>query len=233
MEEREITIQEESQKTIPLFGIIVKRWLLIALITVLCGLLAFGYCLLKVKPTYTAKQSVILRTSVSNDTLANQVTTNVSLAKTYLPDVAGIVKSPAVVNKANEGESDKVSSGAISVSYGDDSLIFSVSYTDYSLEMAKAKLDRVLEATDVLLVTAIEAERVNITPTQNDYDVKVNSGLTKHIAIGVVLGLFIGVGLSVLLYVLDNTITDKLELERITGTDVLSQVNSKKDLGKK
>ncbi len=235
MEEKEITMQEE-QKTIPLFRIITKRWLLIALITILCGLLSVGYSILMVKPTYTAKQSVIFRASVGEETLANQVTTNVTLAKTYLPDVVSIVKSPAVIKKANEGKTlaqEKVSSGAISISYGEDSLIFTISYTDLDNDSAISKLTTVIETASSLLPMALEAESVALIPTQNDYNVSVNSGYAKHVTLGIILGIIIGLGISVLMYIMDNTITDKIELEQITGTDVLSQVNSRRDLGKK
>lgn len=229
----------ESTNTLSFFNAILKRWVLIVMVTVLCALAGLAYSLMYVKPTYTASRSVILRLSVG-DLQANTVTTDVALSKIYLPDVMEFVGSPAVINRANEllGSEKSVKSGSIAVKYGNkdlDSLIFSISYTDSSAKVAEARLNAVIES--VMLVDeemgVIEAEDFSLIPTQNDTDFSMNNKFSTYVILGVVAGLVISVVLAVILNLADNTVVDKNEFEEVTGVSVLSNINKIKKSKKK
>lgn len=233
--EEKLTNVVQEEAPFPFFAIIYKRLVLIILITVLGAMLSVAYCVASVRPTYTATTSVILRMSVGDET-AGTVTTNVSLAKLYMPDVVNIMSSPKVIDAANdeyEGEGS-VSSGAISVEYDEKSLVFSISYTDMSEEMAKTKLDTLINsASDVLANGAVEAKSVSLIPTQRDSSVVENSGFAKYIVLGTAAALILSVLLSMLLYALDNSVNDRKEIEDLTGVSVIAYISKPRIKDKK
>ena len=223
MEEKNV-LNEIHEKPYPFFRILYKRRFMIILITVLCMLLSVLYCAVYVKPVYTASSSVILRMSVGEATAGN-VTTNASLAKLYLPDVAKIIESPLVVNYANENYEGEggISAGSINVDYGEKSMIFTVSYSDLSKEAAAEKLVTLITcASEKLESGAVEAEDVSLISTQNEIDISVNEGFMKYILLGTAAGIVLSILLAILIYALDTTIVDREEFEEITDVPILS-----------
>ncbi len=218
-----------TQQQMPLFRLIIKNALFIFLVTVLCALLALGYCALKVKPTYTVSKSVILRTNMDGNDSASQ--TEASLAKLYLPVVSSLVRSPSIIEKANSNyskEGGRIYSGGVGMSYNERSLIFSLSYTDVSQVAAEEKLDAVIKAAKSELYLYIEADNVTLTDTQSSFDVVLNNSYMKYTIIGAFGGLAISLVIVLILYVLDNTVKDKQEFEEMTGIDVIAYIDKDK-----
>jgi len=178
---------------------------------------------------YTASSSVILRMSVGEATAGN-VTSNASLAKLYLPDVAKIIESPLVISKANERYENKgISASSINVEYGEESMIFTISYSDVSDKVAAEKLVTIITcASEVLAAGAVEAEDVSLISTQNEIDISVNEGFMKYILLGTAAGIVLSILLSILIYALDTTIVDREEFEDIAKVPVLSYISKVK-----
>lgn len=228
MEERNVP-NEFNEKPYPFFRILYKHKIMIILVTVLCMLLSVAYCAAYVKPVYTASSSVILRMSVGEATAGN-VTSNASLAKLYLPDVAKIIESPLVISKANERYENKgISAGSINVEYGEESMIFTISYSDVSDKVAAEKLVTIITcASEELAAGAVEAEDVSLISTQNEIDISVNEGFMKYILLGTAAGIVLSILLSILIYALDTTIVDREEFEDIARVPVLSYISKVK-----
>ncbi|MBQ7236739.1 MAG: hypothetical protein IJX03_06280 [Clostridia bacterium] len=233
--EQERTVYTETERSIPVFKILYKNLLLIVMITVLCALIGLGYSVMRVKPTYTATRSVILRTTMNENTSSN-LTNEASLAKLYLPNVAKLIKSPDVVNEVNEvyaasaNEGEKVKRGAISVYYGEQSFIFSISYTDRSPELAQEKLDVLIEtfSNSSKFQAGIQADQAKLIHTQKQSTVTKSNSYVKFTAIGAIAGLVIAVAVVFVMYLLDNTVRDKAEFEELTGVDVIAYINKEK-----
>ncbi|MBQ3116349.1 MAG: hypothetical protein IJC07_04900 [Clostridia bacterium] len=228
-----IEMQKEKRR-LPLGKLIKKNLALMLLITLLCTLLATAYCIAFVKPTYTATSSVILRMTSQTGKL-NQAETDVSLAQRYLPTIADIVVSPKIIEDANEiyhkdekvKKSDKISANAVSIAYGERSLIFTISYTDANSDNAKAKVSALVEAaSNHLELGVLSVESISLIPTDNEIaEPKENSGYLKIILVGFAVGVAGAFVVVLLKYALDNTITDKKDFEELTGIDVLALID--------
>ncbi|MBR2448586.1 MAG: hypothetical protein IKB30_00530 [Clostridia bacterium] len=230
--EQDKAVYTETEKSIPVFKLLYKNLLLIVMVTVLFALIGLGYSVMRVQPTYTATRSVILRTEMDKNT-TNRLPNETSLAKLYLPSVAKLIKSPAVVEKVNEAyttEGEKITRGAISVSYGEQSFIFSISYTDKSADLAQEKLDVLIEtfSNSEEFKAGVQASEVKLIHTQRQSTVTKATSYVKFAALGGVAGLVIAVAAVFLVYVLDNTIRDKVEFEELTGVDVIAYINKEK-----
>ena len=219
----------ETKQQLPLLRLIAKNALFIFLVTVLCSLLSLGYCALKVKPTYTASKSVILRTNMTGAGSASQ--TEASLAKLYLPVVSSLVRSPSIIKDANDiynKEDNRIYSGAVGIVYNERSLIFTISYTDANQVFAEEKLDAVIQAAKKDLWLYIEADNVTLIDTQEKCNITPNNSYLKYTVIGAFGGLTISLVIVLILYVLDNTVRNKQEFEELTGIDVIAYIDKDK-----
>ena len=147
--------QETTKKTFPFFRILRANLLLMALITILVTLLGTLYGIMFVKPTYTVSRSVILRTELGVSS-ENAESTNAALAELVIVQLEDHFTSAKYMEMANAKfkelnplEKSSISAGAISVDYGQDSLIFNLKYTDASQELASKKLVAVYETAKV------------------------------------------------------------------------------------
>ncbi len=224
----------QNKKSHSLWKALLKKWfvIVIAFVLFLGGSIIDSYR--TYKPTYTASTSIMLKMAVSNDINASSNTNNATLAKKNLPTVKECLTSTKVAtvanayyNSTNEKEGlYNINKGSIRVYYGEKSMIFTLGYSDASEEQAKAKLKAVIESAPMILAAEIEAESVDLVPVQNEYDVSVSSKGTRKIIIGGVVGILIGAGLAMLIYVLDNKVRDKEELEELTQSSVIAFIEN-------
>ncbi len=216
--------------SLPLLNLFFKKIVLIILICVLCALLGLGYSVLKVKPTYTASRSVILRTTLSSDgkyDQANQAT----LGKLYLSTIPNVIKSPTIISAANlkyekfrVSANDKIISGAVGMIYEEDSLIFQFTYRDKTPELAKQKLEILIETVSEKISQYIQAKDVKLIHTQRISDVVETQYYTKYTGMGLAVGVVISILIVLMIYMLDNTIKSKDKFEEMTGISVLAYI---------
>ena len=220
---------QKTQAGIPIWKIIYKNLALIIVITILAGIAGFGYNALKVKPVYTASTSVMLNMTVSDPSLSTN-TNNATLAKRYLPTIKEVITSPEVINKANYeiGNGKKIKISSVKIRYSDTSLIFSIGYSDLDKELAKEKLEVLISVAKIVLSQddIIQADSIDLIPTQKTYNVSVYDGKIANVATSMVVGLILAIGLVFIMYFMDNTVKDKEEIEELTGVNVIAWVQN-------
>ncbi len=222
--------QEQQYSFLNILKIIYRR-IFVLIIAVVLGILAgVGLILVKDKPVYTAKQTVMF---VANFTTNSSVAQDIEVAQTYLMPATTHIKTPTFVNAANDiydkaDEYGRISENSIGISYASDtkSLIFTMSYRDATKEGAKSKLNAVIESANDNLGGLIEimASEPKLMPVQNDPVVSVSNSRVKFMVLGVGLGVVLGLAIIFVLHFMDTSIKDKDELERITGANFLTYI---------
>ena len=220
----------KKEKVIPFWRIIYKKLTFIILITVVFALIGLAYGLIFVKPEYTITKSLILKLEVNQGSSSDN-RNEASITKIYFPVVKDIVTSEIVINDAKALAGDKnISASALNLNYGETSMIFTMSYTDNDIELAKLKLSAIIEASKKPIANEklVAAKNARIEETQRPeiYDVDVHNGLATTIVIAGAIGLVVGVGLAFLIYFLDNTAKDKEEIEELTGTTIIANIEN-------
>lgn len=229
MEERKdnLTI-EEGKNNFPILKILYRNWILILSIVIICTVVGTLFGALTAKPVYTAKSNVMLKVYLETNG-TESISNNTSFAKKYLPTIADVVKSPAIINGAKEiGEPDNgISAGSVSVGYSNNSLIFSISYTDADKDLAVQRLDKVIESASKSFKQdkPIAVEAIELVKMQNVTSVSTSGGYAKYVVISLVAGMVFGVIIAILVYLLDNKLKDEKELEELTGVSVLSYLS--------
>jgi len=227
---------EETISLRELFQVLRKRLWLIVLITIIAATVSAVISFFVLTPVYESKTQILVNQAKNDQQLySNQtVQTNVQLINTY----NDIITSPAILDKVIkelklDGSAQSLS-GQIQVTSAQDSQVAQIVVQDTSAK----------RATDIANTTASVFQK-EVPKLMNVDNVKVLSKATlgesaspvkpqplMNIAIAVVVGLMVGVGLSFLLEYLDNTLKTEQDIENLLELPVMGVITTIKDIPK-
>ena len=230
--EQEPSVVERPTSGTNYLSVLYKNIVAIILATVLGFLVGLGIGILVVKPVYTKTTTVMLITEFSNASGSSASNSSeMTLAKLYLPTIGRILASNEFVADANDIYADAGGQGTIKgnnikVEYGTDgSLIFDISYSDSSYELAEAKLNAVVKNAQLSLKEKLVADNALLKETTNVREQTKSFNYNMYMILGAILGLIISVGYVTIKYLLDNTLKDRFEIEEITGENILACID--------
>ena len=202
----------------------------IVILTVLGAAVGLGVAFVKDKKVYTQTKSLVVIAKINN----SSVTTNISLTEKWWGTLQNTIKSPIFISKANEkykekgGIGGKISASSVGVKTG-NGLILTVSYSDYNAKDATDKLDAFIEAASEEIQSPeghyVTADSVEFKAIDRVPKTSVSSGFVKYVLLGIVGGLILGLAIAFLIYLFDNTVSSKAELERLTGAAVVAYID--------
>ena len=213
------------------FGIIKKRFWIIALITVIAAVVSGIISFFMLKPVYEAKSTLIVNTEKNEETqmiTGDQFNVTQKLAVTY----GEIIKSRAVLEdviknlKLDNEYEDLVNK--VTVSPVKDTQIISISVQDTNKEKArdianeipkvfKKEAKRITKANDIQVIDKAILPQSPIKPNK-----------MMNMAIAAVLGAMIGLFVVFLIEYLDNKLKTPQDIEKHLGLSVLGVVPNEK-----
>lgn len=230
-----------SSSKISLAKIFFFNWKIILIVSLIGIILGVSLSVVRNRVTYKASKSVMLITKMaySDIDLDNAITGDI------INDVFEQIKSDKYVSSVNKYYNDgfKVSKNAISISRSnEDTFIFTITYTASNPEDAKEGLEKIIDFSNkkVLKKTTYTegggesfvmenffeyhtvADTINVKEVQRDARVKETTTLVKNIVISVIVSVVLAVGIAFIIGIMDNTVSDKEQLEEITGTNLLA-----------
>lgn len=204
-----------------------KRWKLITLITMVAVISSAGLSYFVLTPVYKASTQILVNQKDTNIQLdASQLRNHIELINTY----SVIIKSPAilekVINNLELTQSVEQLNQNIAVGRQANSVVFSVSVTDSNAGRAVEIANAVTETFQQEIKEIMNVDNVNILAKADlkKNPIPVSPQPTLNMAIAVVLGLILGMGLALLLEFLDNTLKDGQDIEIYLGIPVLGSV---------
>ena len=239
----------ENEKSISLSEIwLVARanivWLI--LIVFLCAMIGGAYAYLVKETTYTATIDVVVQslndTNIDKEENKFTITTAYQFSALLAPDYEKVMKSHEIINRVNENKPEdlyKVSSGALSFKYTEESPYFTIKFT-YSkhggnvsttkITVADTLNNYVKECQEILHENEngnylYLADSLVVTSSSNQTDVAVNTGRVTTIFLAIVIGVILAFGLVLLIYFVDDRISTREDAERIIGASVLTIVD--------
>ncbi|WP_195695118.1 YveK family protein [Priestia megaterium] len=227
---------EETISLRELFAVLRKRLWLIVLITIIAATVSGVISFFVLTPVYQSKTQILVNQAKSDEQLYNTqaVQTNIQLINTY----NDIITSPAILDKVIKelklDESAQSLKGQIQVTSAEYSQVAQIAVQDTNAK----------RATDIANTTAAVFQK-EVPKIMNVDNVSVLSKATvgesaspikpqplMNIAIALVVGLMVGIGLSFLLEYLDNTLKTEQDIENILGLPVIGVVTNIKDVPK-
>ncbi len=205
-----------------------KHLLLIIIVTVLIGSAVTGYAFLKIKPSYTASSKLSVKVETTNNSGNSDETLNVALANKLFPTIEDRIRSPKIIDYARGYSGDQeIYANRIGISYNENSLILTISYVDKTEKLAKGRLrfiiDTIKEELPKQELTAVS--RIEFVETQLESNLSSSSKIPTYIIAGFVGGLICAVMIVLLIFVLDNKVKDKDEVELLTGTNLIAVIS--------
>ncbi len=229
---------EETINLRDLFQVLRKRLWLIALIAIIAATISAVISFFVLTPVYQTSTQILVNQAKSEQQLYNAgaVQTNVQLISTY----NDIIKSPAildtVIEKLKLDGSAKSLSGQIQVTSAENSQVALITVQDTNAKRATeiANTTASVFQQKVPKIMNMNIDNVSILSkadlAASKSPVKPQSVL--NIAIALVVGLMVGIGLSFLLEYLDNTIKTEQDIENILELPVMGVITNIKDVPK-
>ncbi|MEN3780836.1 YveK family protein [Priestia megaterium] len=227
---------EETISLRELFAVLRKRLWLIVLITIIAATVSAVISFFVLTPVYESKTQILVNQAKNDEQLySNQtVQTNVQLINTY----NDIITSPVILDKViKELKLDKSAgdlSGQIQVTSAQDSQVAQIVVQDTSAKRAADIANTTASVFQKQVPKLMNVDNVKVLSKaelgENPSPVKPQP--LMNVAIAIVVGLMVGVGLSFLLEYLDNTLKTEQDIENILELPVMGVITTIKDVPK-
>ncbi|WP_347548506.1 Wzz/FepE/Etk N-terminal domain-containing protein [Pseudalkalibacillus hwajinpoensis] len=219
---------EETISLKEIFAVLKKRLSLILLITLLATATSGIVSYFLLTPIYQTSTQILVnqKADTENGFDYNQVKTNVELINTYNV----IIKSPTILDQVVEGLNLDMSTGdlneKITVSNAQNSQVVSIEVKEPDPAQAVKIANTTAEVFEKEISNIMNVDNVSVLSEANFEGTPspVNPKPVLNMAIALVVGLMVGVGLAFLLEYLDNTIKDENDIEKLLGLPVLGTI---------
>lgn len=218
-------LYENEIDLIELFNVLLNNVVLIIVCAVLGFGIAFTYTHFFIEPTYKSESTVYIQpTVIDNQVVASDLTTNQKLTATYTE----IAKSNTVLNQVAPlfltELTKKEIENAITVSAIGETQIIRFTSITTDPDLSKRLTYRIVAVFMREIGGIMDLDNLTIIDEASLNESKVAPNTTLNSAIGLVLGLMVGVGIAFLKMLLNRTIKTRLEAEKLLGLPVLGEI---------
>ncbi|HPZ42218.1 MAG TPA: Wzz/FepE/Etk N-terminal domain-containing protein [Bacillota bacterium] len=221
---------EQELELIELWQIVSKRWKMIILVTLLAALICAAVSLFLIKPQYVASSTLMVMKPVEAELILYQdIQVSRQLADTYQVVVHSRRVLDKVTRSLNLPYTHEQMQEKVKVSSVQDTEIITIDVTDTDPYLA-ARMSNLIAQTFMQEVTEI-MNIDNVSPIDEaavpDNPVSPRVGL--NIAVAMVLGFMVAVGLALLQHYLDQTLKTTEEVDNLLGLTVLGTIPMMED----
>lgn len=221
---------EETISLKEIFAVLRKRLVMIIVLIVGAAVISGVISYFILTPTYQANSQFIVNQQQSSDMQqvdVNSIRSNLELINTYNV----IIKSPAVLDQVADEMNLTLSAGQLSeklqVASEENSQVVTVTATDTSPAIAADIANTTVqvfqnEIPDLMNVDNVSVLSSAVVPADPK---PVNPKPLLNIAIAIVLGGMVGVGLAFLLEYMDNTVKTESDIEKKVGLPVVGVIS--------
>lgn len=210
-----------------LFKILKKRWYLIALMSILAITISGVLSYFVFTPIYQSSTQILVNQKNRDNVQLNTdtINTDLQLINTY----SVIIKSPAILNKVIDQLDLKTTANSltnqISVNSEQESQVINLSVQDTDPNKAMNIANTITEVFENEIKKMMEVNNVKIITPATSEEVPIKPKPILNMAIATVIGLMIGIGLTILLEYFDNSIKTEQDIEEVLGVPILGLIS--------
>ncbi|MBT2259247.1 YveK family protein [Priestia megaterium] len=217
------------EKTIDLkelLQLLKKHLLLIIIVTAIFTAISGVVSYFFLTPIYQSSTQILVNQAKSKNEVysPNEVQTNLQLINTYNV----IIKSPAILDKVIEKENLEMTSGEldklISVSNEQDSQVINITVQHENPQKSKNIANAISTTFQKEVKSIMNVDNVSIL-TKAGVGSLIKPNIILNMAIALIVGLMVGVGIAFLLEYLDKTIKKEQDIEEQLSLPVLGAIN--------
>lgn len=200
---------------------------LIVALTLIGGLLTYGYSKLMIAPTYQSSATVFIQPKVNqNQVNYTDLLTNQKLIDTYTQ----IAKSNLVMNEVypyfiRKGMDKTAIVNAISVSSIKDTEIIKFTVITKDPGISSDVTNKLVSVFIEKVNSIMQLDNLKIIDTAVRNEKAVGPASLRNGIIGALVGLMLAIGIVFLRYLLDNTFKNAQDVERYLGLPVLGEIH--------
>ncbi|MBY0145880.1 YveK family protein [Neobacillus niacini] len=205
-----------------LFNVIKRRFLVIAVITILAGFAGMFFNNTSIVPLYQSSSRIIIGADEES-----RKTLQVIVRDSAILDL--------VVKELNLSKSAEALAGQISVSSVDGSQVVSISVVDTDPNQAAVIADTTAKIFQEEVPKIVGQDYIRSLSKAKVNPLPINPKDNNKVLMGIIGGLVAGIGLAFLLESLDDKIRSEKEIESMLGVQVLGRVSkmNKRNIKKK
>lgn len=209
--------------------ILKKRWLLIISVTLTCVFVSAIVSFFLIKPTYQASISVVIGSNKEEaSTTTNQTYNDVMMYQKLVKTYSEFVKTRAVaedtIDKLSLDKTPGTLLGMISVAPKGDTEFLTITVKSKDAYEARDIANQVAKSLKEITMDIKKVDNVQLVDDALLPEGPVSPKPLLNIAIALILGLFVSVGIVFLMEYLDNTVKDTEELEKLLEVPVLGAI---------
>ena len=218
-------MKEETLNLKDALKILTKRWKSIFVITVLCTLIGFLFSFFVITPVYQAETQLLVNPKDSGKQIdVTQLQGNIDMINTY----SVILKSPAILDKVIEELKLPLNTEELrkqmNITSEENSQVFSLTIENSDPEKAVSISNSISKTFQSEIKSIMKVDNVTILAKAELPEKPIKPNKLFNTGISLIIGLFLGIGLAILLEYLDNTIKDSKELNTLLSLPVLGSV---------
>jgi len=216
---------EETIELKELFMILKKRLWLIALLAIAGLGIASGVSLFLLTPIFQSSTQLIVNTAQQENQITNQdIQTSINLINTYRT----IIESPRILDEVIDNLGLDYTAGQmagmITVNSANNSQVFSITVRNPSPHVAADIANQAAEVFQANIGYLMNVENSNILTPAMPGNHPVEPRPTLNMAIGLVVGMMLGVGIAFVIEYLDTRIKSERDIELLIEVPVLGAV---------
>lgn len=209
--------------------ILKKRWLLIISVTLTCVFVSAVVSFFLIKPTYQASISVVIgsnkdESSTNQNQTYNDVMMYQKLVKTYSEFVKTRSVAEDAIEKLNLDKTPAALLDMVSVAPKGDTEFLTITVKSKDAYEARDIANQVAKSLKEITKDIKKVDNVQLVDDALLPSGPVSPKPLLNIAIALILGLFVSVGIVFLIEYLDNTVKDTDELEKLLEVPVLGAI---------
>jgi len=213
------------------FGIIKKRFWIIALITIVAASVSAGISFFVLQPVYQANSTIIVNTDNNEQSqmiTGDQFTVTQKLAVTYGEIIKSRTVLEPVINNLKLGSTFEELSEQITVSPVKDTQIIGISVQDTNPKKARDIANEIPKVFTGEAKRITKANNVEVIDKAIVPDSPIKPNKLMNVAIAAVLGVMIGLFVVFLIEYLDNKIKTPQDIEKHLGLPILGVIPNEK-----
>ena len=204
-----------------LLAVLLSQWLLILVVTVLGGGIAFGISHYMIVPQYeSTSQLYVLSKSTSITSLAD-IQTGTSLTNDYMVVVEGRPVLEQVIVNLSLNETYRSLKEKVTSNNPANSRILEITVRDENPAMAKKIADEIADVGSTFIAAKMVQDAPMIIQKGYADGEPVSPNIIKNTLIGAVLGAFLVMAIIVISYLFNDTIMTAEDVEKKLGLNVL------------
>lgn len=219
---------EQDEITIDLgelFQVLWSKAHIIILAGVVLALAAFAGTKLFITPQYDSTTKIFVITKQNENTVtSSDLQTGTLLTKDYMEMVKSRPVLEEVIAVLNLDMTPEQLAGAITVETPAETRLINIKVRNEDPKMAKNIADAVREAASIQIQEVMNIDAVNTVEEANLPTQKATPNTMKNTLLGGILGVFIAIGIIVLIHILDDTIKTPDDVERYLELNVLASI---------